>query len=120
MESGCAEAAMADGAQAFSHDGAPERFQDSGKIQGKIPVCLEPPKNHQLNRENDGLVVYHWILGYSISPIFNSWYICSSAEMFPNLLRVFEAWFATISPRIYQCLPASLVRPGFRAKNRHR
>ena len=31
MESGCAEAAMADGAQAFSHDGAPERFQDSGK-----------------------------------------------------------------------------------------
>ena len=90
MESGCAEAAMADGAQAFSHDGAPERFQDSGKIQGKIPVCLEPPKNHQLNRENDGLVVYHWILGYSISPIFNSWYICSSAEMFPNLLRVFR------------------------------
>lgn len=72
---------MADGAQAFSHDGAPERFQDSGKIQGKIPVCLEPPKNHQLNQENDGLVV---------TPIFNSWYICSSAEMFPNLLRVFR------------------------------
>ena len=54
MESGCAEAAMADGAQAFSHDGAPERFQDSGKIQGKIPVCLEPPKNHKQSPVESG------------------------------------------------------------------
>ena len=47
------EAAMADGEQAFSHDGAPERFQNSGAIFiGKIWMV------YLFHKENPS---YKWI-----------------------------------------------------------